>query len=145
MQNFWELILVLSSLTAQHTVADVARLAGTRIELKFNDEYVRIYKSITPIQLQLNNNTVTAVVEVRDFKKDVGKPFYIGLYDLKGACLSCSMLKEHLTELSFPSLPSNPVPEAQFSQKAKFNEKPVRLGFKLRNPECLSEFSLNFD
>jgi hypothetical protein len=144
MQNFWELLLVLSSLTGQHTIADIARLTNTTMELKINDEYVRFYESVTPIQLKLNSNIVMATVDVIDSKKYAGKPFYISLHDLRGVCLSRTMLKEHMTEFSFLSAPSYGLPNEVFSEQAKFNGKFVWLGFKLKNPECLSGIFLNF-
>jgi hypothetical protein len=144
MQNFWELLLVLSSLTGQHTIADIAKLTKATMELKTDDEYVRFYDSVTPIQLKLNNNIVTAAIDVRELKKYVGRPFYIGLQDLRGACLSRTMLNEHMTEFSIFETPWDDMPDSVIGERAKFNGKFVWLGFELRNPECLSEIIFNF-
>jgi hypothetical protein len=69
MQNFWGLLLALSSLTGQHTAADVARLTETMMELKINNEYIRLYESVEPIQLKLDNGIVIATVEAKELKK----------------------------------------------------------------------------
>jgi hypothetical protein len=145
MQNFWVLLQLLSSLTGQHTTADVARLAKTMMELKTDDEYIRLYESAAPIQLELNSKTMMATVEVRELKKKVGQPLYISLQDLHGVCLSRSMLKEYMTEFSIPLPPSSPVPDAMISQRAKFNGKLVWMGFKWSKQECVSQIILNYD
>jgi hypothetical protein len=145
MQNFWELLLVLSSLTGQYTAADVARLAEIKMKLEVDNEYIRRYESVVPTQLQLNSGIIMANVSVKELKKRKDKPSLISFYDLRGICLTHAILKEHITEFGFPLPPSNPVPDAIINQRAKFNGKLIWMGFKWSNSECLSEFGLNFE
>jgi hypothetical protein len=151
MQNFWVLLLELSSLTGQHATTDVARLAEIKMKLKVDNEYVRHYESVVPIQLQLSSGIIVANVGVRELKKKEDKLLLIHFYDLCGICLTRAMLKNYMTEFGIPLHPSEPLPPSKplsdpvISQQAKFNGKLVWLGFKLSNFECLSEFSLNYD
>jgi hypothetical protein len=145
MQNFWGLLLALSNLTGQHTAADVAGLAETMMELKINNEYIRLYKSVAPIQLKLDNSIVIATVEAKELKQKVGKPLLISLQNLQGACLTRAMLEEHMTEFIGPIPPSEPSPDAVISLYANFSGKSVWMGFKWSNSECLSKILLNFD
>jgi hypothetical protein len=145
MQNFWELVLVLSSLTGQHTVDDVAMLTKTAIQLEDDGDVRDDYRSVEPIQLQLNSRTITATVKVAVLKKEVSKIMHVSLADFQGICLSHSILKERMTEFNFRDFPIHPVPDAIIRERAKFDGKLVKLGFKWKNPNCLFYMLFNSD
>jgi hypothetical protein len=143
MQNFWGLLLALSSLTSQHTVADVARLTKITLELKSEDALVRDYQSTAPIQLQLNIGTVIATVGVTEPIEKKNRPLFVILQNIHGVCLLKSMLEEYMTEFSAPVYPPHPMPQATITQRAKFNGRYVWLYFSFNKPRCLTHF--NFD
>lgn len=141
MQTIWPLVQALSSVTGYPNVepASIAAVAGVELKLVKENEYTRFYESERA--LSLDHGVVVGILEVRQSKQRVRPPFVV-LRDLSGTCITVDELRNHVSDLTPPIPPSNPVPNAHITREARMADQHLALGFKWSAPDCLASISL---
>lgn len=142
MQAIWALVQALSSITGQADFAptNIAAITGVELKLVKETEYTLFYESEQP--LTLDHGVVVGTFEVRQSKQPSRPPFVV-LQDLHGTCITMDELRNHVSELTPPTPPSNPVPHAPIIREAKLGDQHLALSFKWSVPDCLASIALH--
>lgn len=142
MHTIWALVQALSSITGQADFdpTNITAITGVELKLVKENEYTLFYESEQP--LSLDHGVVVGTLEVRQSKQHSRPPFVV-LQDLRGACITVDELRNHVSDLSPPTPPSNPVPNAPIIREAKLGEQHLALSFKWSVPDCLVSIALH--
>lgn len=141
MQTIWALVQALSSVAAHPNVesSSIAAVAGVELKLVKENECTRFYESDQT--LSLDHGIVVGTLEVRQSKQLASPPFIV-LRDLGGTCITVDRLRNHVSDLTPPVPPSNPVPNAPITREARLGDRQLTLGFKWSVPDCLASIAL---
>lgn len=144
MQTIWALAQVLSGVLTQPGIdaSSVAKAAGVELKLNKENDYVRFYESTHP--LRLAGGVVVGKLDVRE-SKDASKPPFVVIAGLQGTCITVDEIDRHLSDLTPPVPPSNPVPNASITREAKLAGHRVGLSFKWGKPDCLDSIVPRMD
>ncbi len=142
MHTIWALVQALSSITGQPDFdpASIAALTGVELKLVKENEYTLFYESEQP--LSLDHGVVVGTLEVRQSVQPSRSAFVV-LQDLRGSCITMDELRNHVSDLTPPTPPSNPVPNAPITREARLDGQRLALGFKWSVPDCLASIALH--
>ena len=138
MQSLWSLVHAISLLSSQHTVVELEKTTNMKFSLERENEYVYFYGSTHP--LLLKDGVIVGKIDVRQSKNKSRRPFAI-IRNLSGTCISIDHISENVSDLSHPTPPAHPYPDAEITRSAYLEGKRYLLGFKWSNPDCLYALS----